>query len=197
MKKTTIKQLVLSFLILTPNAASAQIGGVVEGDYSVYDVSGAYSYGQQFGISYKTDYGIHYLLGSALYLEQDDTSITSTTSFDVDSVGFGLAYRYGFSVSEHFEPYIEYGWNTISASYDTQDALGNQLKLESDDSGDYLAVGILYRLWKDLHLKAEIGYYGLFSSQDATTPFVDALGNPRLSNDTIHLSSSIGISFKF
>jgi Outer membrane protein beta-barrel domain len=195
--KKTFNHLVLSLMIFTPVVATAQIGGVIEGDLSVYDVSGAYSLGQQLGFSYKTEYGTHYLLGSAMYLEQDDSAKILGSSIDVDSVGFGLAYRYGFAVSENFEPYIEYGWNRISGSYDMQDALGNTVNFDSVSRGDYLAVGILYQLWKDLHLKAEIGYQGLLRNQSISTPSVDALGNPRLLQDTINLSSSIGITFKF
>jgi hypothetical protein len=58
-------------------------------------------------------------------------------------------------------------------------------------------VGILYRLRKDLHLKAEIGYYGLSSGQVIDEPTVDVFGNTRFKQDTIRLSGSIGISFKF
>lgn len=197
MKNTTTKQLAIAIALLTPNIASAQFGGVVEGDFAIYDVSGAYSYGGQFGVSHLTEHGTHYLLGSAFYLEQDDTQSSSSEGFDVDSVGFGLAYRYGFSFFKDFEPYIEYGWNNISASYNTTDALGNPSKLEPDNSGDYLAVGILYRLWEDLHLKAEIGCYGLLGDQDIETPTTDSLGNRVLLRDTINLSGSIGLSFKF
>ena len=197
MKNTTTKQLAIAIALLTPNIASAQFGGVVEGDFAIYDVSGAYSYGGQFGVSHLTEHGTHYLLGSAFYLEQDDTQSFFSEGFDVDSVGFGLAYRYGFSFFKDFEPYIEYGWNNISASYNTTDALGNPSKLEPDNSGDYLAVGILYRLWEDLHLKAEIGCYGLLGDQDIETPTTDSLGNRVLLRDTINLSGSIGLSFKF
>lgn len=197
MKNKTTKNLAITIALLTSNIAAAEFGGVIEGDFAIYDVSGAYSNGGQFGVSYRTEHGMHYLLGSAFYLEQDDTRSSFSEGFDVDSVGFGLAYRYGFSFFKDFEPYIEYGWNDIVASYNTTDALGNPLKLEPDNSGDYLAVGMLYRLWEDLHLKAEIGYYGLLSDQDIETPTTDSLGNRALLRDTINLSGSIGLLFKF
>ncbi len=197
MKNTNTKQLAIAIALLTPNISSAQFGGVIEGDFAIYDVSGAYSYGNQFGVSYRTAHGMHYLLGSTFYLEQDDTQSATSEGFEADSVGFGLAYRYGFSFFKDFEPYIEYGWNNISASYNTTDALGNPSKLEPDNSGDCLSVGILYRLWEDLHLKAEIGCYGLLSDQFIETPTTDSLGNRLLLRDTVNLSGSIGLSFKF
>jgi len=201
-KKTLLRLLAIAGFVLTSPIANADIGGVIEGDFSIYDVSGVYSYGGTFGISYQSEYGTHYLLGSAFYLEQDDRrgqfgGLLGGGGFDVNSVGFGLAYRYGFSFFENFEPYIEYGWNNISASYNTIDVLGNPVTFEPDSSGDYLAVGILYRFWEDLHLKAEIGYYGLLSDQTIDTPATDAFGNPMVLRETIHLSGTIGISFKF
>jgi hypothetical protein len=195
-QKTPLKQLVIAVLGLTPAIANADIGGVIEGDFSIYDVSGAYSYGGQFGLSYQSDFGTHYLLGGTFFLEQGDSPNAFGGSFDMDSVGFGLAYRYGFSFKD-FEPYIEYGWNNISASYDSTDVFGNPTELESDNSGDYLAVGILYRLRKDLHLKAEIGVFGLLCDQVIDVPRVDIFGNTRFMQDTVHMSGSIGISFKF
>ncbi len=142
MKKTPLKQPVIAVLGFTLTIANADIGGVIEGDFSIYDVSGAYSYGGQFGLSYQSDYGTHYLLGGAFYLEQDDSPNPFGGSFDVDSVGFGLAYRYGFSYFKDFEPYLEYGWNHISASYNSTDIFGNPTNLESDNNSVYAERGI-------------------------------------------------------
>lgn len=197
MKTNIQKQIILAALALTPLVATADIGGIIEGDFSIYDVSGAYSQGGQFGISYASEHGTHYLLGGAFFLEQEDSQSPFGGDFDVESAGFGIAYRYEFTSFQDWSPYVEYGWNTISASYNTTDGLGFPMKLESDNSGDYLAVGILYRLWGDLYLKTEIGYYGLLSEQRIDTPIEDALGNPKFAGDTVQFSGSIGISLKF
>lgn len=207
MNKTVRKYSIILTSFLSPTIAKAEFGAILETDSGVYDVGGAYSYGGQFGFSYENDSGTHYILGSAFQIEQDDSSnndpfgglgFGTTPQFDDNSTtGFGIAYRYGASFWEKFEPYVEYGWNDFSASYSGINALGQSVTIDADNSGDYLALGALFQLWKNLYLNAEVSYYGILDDSFLGTPTTDALGNLKLNRDTLGLSGKIGLSLKF
>lgn len=79
-------------LLLPAPLLHAQLGGIVGGEFSLTNVSGSYTIGGEAGLfSYETDFGTHYLLGRAFYLEQRDiTDPASRQSFELDSVGFGF-----------------------------------------------------------------------------------------------------------
>lgn len=85
----------------------------------------------------------------------------------------------------------------MSSSFKGTDVLGNPQRFEFDDTGDYLALGILYKLWGSVNLKAEISYRGLLSDQVIETYQFDAVGNFISNEDSLGLAASIGFSLKF
>jgi len=193
-----------TFVLGFSSSLHAQLGGLIGGEFTLTNISGTYATGGELGLSYATDYGTHYLIGSAFYLEQDDVDEVRTgfgfgdvDAIGVDATGFGVSYRYGFSFFERFEPFIEYGWDFLSSSFDTTDALGNSVNIDGDSSGDHLTVGIIYQLHKDVYLKGSFSFHGITTDLSTTTPGGDALGNLFGDRERLQTSASLGITLKF
>lgn len=201
---THIKTLALGGIsFLTPVCSLAEVGGILEAGYTIYDNSDVDSYGGQFGLSHLADNGAHYLLVSFFEMNKEAThggglgGLGPAQNQDIDLTGFGLNYRYGLSFFEDFEPYLEYGWKNISKTFNTMDILGNPKQLEVNNYSDHLAVGVMYRVWENLNLNAKISYQGVFSDLIIGTPSSDILGNSILLYDDLNISASISVSIKF
>lgn len=202
MFRTVISTIVGLSLSSVAQADLENWGGVIELDYGLLDVSDHEMLGFGGGIRYETETASHTFVFSARNLSRPSSPNPfgglGTTLPNPDIKMFALDYRYGFKVSEKFEPYLKIGFGTADWGTSAMDALGNPVMIARDSSFFSLGAGILYRIHKDLHLKAEMNYMSFSNSALFSTPTSDAFGNPvSVVIGEPDLMFNIGLSMKF
>ncbi len=180
-----------------------RLGGIIGANIGTVD-TGLLFAGGELGLSYRSTFGTHYLVGRMDLHSLSGSGNSSFPpfiggpSFQYRFTTLRIGYRYGFPGFDDFEPFVEYGWGFSGSKFLTSDALGNPTSIDFSSSGDYFSVGTLYRLTENFYVKGELNAWGLtsrFTPQGAL--LTDALGNPLIESEEFLISGSIGITFKF